>query len=108
MPSLKSTSKYLSLILRHHPEAAGVTLDEHGWADVDQLIAGVSRTRPLTRELLEEIVRTDEKQRYSFNGDRTKIRANQGHSLPVDVELEEQIPPAFAVSWYGSAFHRAD
>ena len=101
MPSLMSTSKYLSLILRHHPEAAGVTLDEHGWADVDQLIAGVSRTRPLTRELLEEIVRTDEKQRYSFNGDRTKIRANQGHSLPVDVELEEQIPPALL--YHGTA-----
>ena len=93
MPSLKSTSKYLSLILRHHPEAAGIRLDEHGWADVQQLIAGVNRTRPLTLALLEEIVRTDEKQRYAFNADKTKIRANQGHSLPVDVELETQIPP---------------
>ena len=87
------TSKFLSLILRHKPEVIGITLDEHGWANVDELIAGVSKTHPLTRELLEEIVRTDEKQRYSFNEEHTLIRANQGHSIPVDVELEEMVPP---------------
>lgn len=92
--SLTRTSRYISLILRHKPETIGITLDEHGWADVDELIAGVSRTRPLTMELLEEIVRTDEKQRYSFNGDKTLIRANQGHSIPVDVELPRLEPPA--------------
>lgn len=58
---LTRTSKYLSLILRHKPEAAGITLDEHGWADVDELIAGIRKTRPFDREMLEEIVRTDEK-----------------------------------------------
>ena len=68
------TSRYISLILRHKPETIGITLDEHGWASVDELIAGVSRTHPLTMESLEEIVRTDEKQRYSFNGDKTLIR----------------------------------
>ena len=87
------TGRYISMILRHKPEVIGITLDEHGWANVDELIAGVSRTHPLTRERLEEIVRTDEKQRYAFNADKTKIRANQGHSVPVDVELEEVIPP---------------
>lgn len=92
--SLTQTSRYISLILRHKPETIGITLDEHGWANVDELIAGVSRTHPLTMELLEEIVRTDEKQRYSFNGDKTLIRANQGHSIPVDVELPRLEPPA--------------
>lgn len=90
---LTRTSRYISLILRHKPEVAGIALDEHGWANVDELIAGVSKTHPLTMELLEEIVRTDEKQRYSFNEDRTLIRANQGHSIPVDVELERLEPP---------------
>ena len=92
--SLTQTSRYISLILRHKPETIGITLDEHGWANVDELIAGVSRTHPLTMELLEEIVRTDEKQRYSFNGNKTLIRANQGHSIPVDVELPRLEPPA--------------
>ncbi len=87
------TSRYISLILRHQPEVIGITLDEHGWADVNALIEGVNRTHPLNREILEEIVRTDEKQRYSFNADHTKIRANQGHSIPVDVELKVCEPP---------------
>lgn len=91
--NLARTSRYISLVLRHKPEAAGITLDEHGWADVGELIAGVSKTHPLTMELLEEIVRTDEKQRYSFNEDGTLIRANQGHSIPVDVELARLEPP---------------
>ena len=69
--NLKSTSKYISLIMRHKPEAAGITLDEHGWADVEELIAGVSKTHILTMDILEEIVDTDEKQRYSFNEDKT-------------------------------------
>ena len=96
--ALKSTSIFLSLILRHKPEEIGITLDEHGWAEVDELIERMNRSgdrhQPLTRELLEEIVRTDGKQRYSFNEDHTLIRANQGHSIPVDVELEEKVPPA--------------
>ena len=89
----RSTSKYISLILRHKPEIIGITLDEHGWADVDELIKGVSRTHKLNREILERIVAEDEKQRYSFSEDRKLIRANQGHSIPVDVELQEVVPP---------------
>ena len=92
---MKNTSKFISMILRHKPEVIGITLDEHGWADVQELISGVNSSggHSLDMEMLEEIVRTDEKQRYSFNEDRTLIRANQGHSIPVDVELEEKLPP---------------
>ena len=89
----KSTSKFISLILRHKPGVIGIDLDGHGWADVSELIEGVSRTHPIDMETLERIVKEDDKQRYSFNEDRTLIRANQGHSIPVDVELEEVAPP---------------
>ena len=91
--NLTKASKYLSLILRHKPEAAGITLDEHGWADVRALIAGIQKTQKFNQEMLEEIVRTDHKQRYSFNEDKTRIRANQGHSIPVDVERLVCKPP---------------
>ena len=86
-------SKFIALILRHKPEAIGITLDEHGWAEVDKLVAGISQTTPFSREMLEEIVKTDHKQRYSFNEDHTRIRANQGHSIAVDVELKQETPP---------------
>ena len=98
--SLKETSKYMSLILRHKPEIIGISLDEHGWANVDELIAGIAKTQKFDMGILEEIVRTDEKQRYSFNEDKTKIRANQGHSVQVDVELEETEPPEEL--WHGT------
>ncbi len=91
--SLTETSRFISLILRHKPETIGITLDEHGWANVDELIAGVNTRYLLDAETLEEIVSIDDKQRYSFNEDRTLIRANQGHSISVDVELEEKAPP---------------
>ena len=99
---MESTSRFISLILRHKPEVIGITLDEHGWADVRDLIDGVNQAEGhfLDKEILEEIVRTDEKQRYSFNDDHTLVRANQGHSIPVDVELEEKIPPE--ILWHGT------
>ena len=95
MGSINHTSKFISLILRHKPETIGIFLDEHGWADVQEMIDGInaSGSDHLDMEMLEEIVQTDEKQRYSFNEDHTLIRANQGHSIPVDVELEEKNPP---------------
>ncbi len=98
---LTTTSKFIALILRHKPETIHLQLDEHGWAKVDELIAGVSKTHPIDLEILEEIVRTDNKQRYSFSEDRTLIRANQGHSIPVDVELEKRTPPD--ILYHGSA-----
>ena len=97
---LRETSKYISLILRHKPETIGITLDEHGWADVGELISGIAKTHKMNMDILEEIVSTDEKQRYSFNEDKSKIRANQGHSIQVDVELEEMRPPE--ILWHGT------
>lgn len=102
--SLKETSKFLSLILRHKPEAIGITLDEHGWANVDELIAGIAKTQPIDMTMLEQIVAEDEKQRYSFNEDKTLIRANQGHSIPVDVELEEKEPPEILYHGTGAKY----
>lgn len=94
MNELENISKIIALVLRHKPETIGITLDVHGWADVNDLIAGIQKERPdFSIEVLEEIVRTNNKQRYSFNDDHTKIRANQGHSILVDVELKEEKPP---------------
>ena len=99
---MRNTSKFISLILRHNPQVIGISLDEHGWADVKELIDGINRTEghSLDMDTLDEIVRTDEKQRYSFNDDHSLIRANQGHSIPMDVELEEKIPPD--ILWHGT------
>ena len=98
---LEKTSRYISFLLRHRPEAAGLTLDEHGWANTTELIECVSKTRHITLTLLEQIVSTDEKQRYAFNEDKSLIRANQGHSIPVDVELIPSTPPKKL--WHGTA-----
>lgn len=95
-------SKFLSLILRHKPEEIGISLDENGWADVLELLSGINNTgRKINIDLLEEIVKSDNKGRYSFNEDKTKIRANQGHSIKVDVELKEIIPPD--ILYHGTA-----
>lgn len=100
--NLTKLGRYISLILRHHPEAIGIELDQHGWADVQELIAGIAKDNPgFNMEILEEIVATNNKKRYSFNEDKTKIRANQGHSVQVDVELEEKEPPE--ILWHGTA-----
>lgn len=95
-------SRFLSYVLRHDPDAIGITLDEHGWASVSELIDGMSQGYPpMTMKMLEEIVRKDAKGRYAFNEDKTLIRANQGHSIPVDVEMAEETPPEFL--WHGTA-----
>ena len=96
----QKVSRYLSYLLRHRPDAAGLTLDEHGWADVEALLESVGKSHGLTRDMLEEIVAEDEKQRYAFSEDHRRIRANQGHSIQVDVELEQQVPPP--VLWHGT------
>jgi len=102
--SLTDTSRYMSLILRHKPETIGIKLDEHGWADVEELIVGIAKTHIFDMDILEEIVRTDNKQRYSFNEDKTLIRANQGHSIPVDVELEKIEPPKYLYHGTGEKY----
>ncbi|MBQ7215469.1 MAG: RNA 2'-phosphotransferase [Synergistaceae bacterium] len=91
--NLERTSKFISLILRHNPAVIGITLDSHGWADVDELINGVSKKYPLDREILSQIVANDKKGRYSFSEDGQHIRANQGHSINVDVDLQQKDPP---------------
>ena len=101
---LTDTSKFLSLVLRYKPDTIGISLDEHGWANVSELIESISKTRPFDMEMLEKIVQTDNKQRYSFNEDKTFIRANQGHSIPVDVELKKAIPPEFLYHGTGEKY----
>ena len=102
MGKLDKLSVFISLVLRHKPDAAGIILDGHGWANVKELIDGINDTgRKIDMEILEEIVKTDNKQRYSFSEDKTLIRANQGHSIPVDVELKKQEPPEFL--YHGTA-----
>ena len=78
---LNKTSKYLSLILRHKSEVIGITLDRYGWADVELLIKGIQNTQPFSMQMLEDIVSTDNKQRYSFNEDKTKIREERSIRL---------------------------
>lgn len=88
----KKISKYLSLLLRHKPETIGLMLDENGWADVESLISNPKIDFNLDE--LKEVVRTNDKQRFTFNEDQTRIRASQGHSLKeVDLELEKSTPP---------------
>ena len=82
--------KFISLILRHKPETIGISLDPHGWAEVSELIDGINKSgHKIDFETLDRIVRENNKKRYSFNEDKTKIRANQGHSVNVDVELKK-------------------
>lgn len=101
MKNKTEISKYIALILRHKPETIGIKLDEHGWANVEELIKGINVQYSFSMEDLEEIVSTDNKQRYSFNDDKTLIRANQGHSISVDVELKKVTPPD--ILWHGTA-----
>ena len=93
MKDLTKISKFLSLVLRHSPQTIKIRLDENGWADVDKLIqqSNIHKMK-FDFETLEEVVFTNDKQRFSFNDDYTKIRANQGHSVDVNLELEAVKP----------------
>lgn len=86
-------SKYLAKHLRHEPERIGITLDAQGWVPVAELMAAAARHGfPFTRDELAAVVAGNDKQRYALDGDR--IRANQGHSVPVDLDLPPAVPPA--------------
>ena len=88
-----ATSKFLSLVLRHRPEAIGITLDGAGWVAVDTLLAQCrAHDRELTREALHEIVATSPKQRFMLSDDGARIRANQGHSVPVALGYAQAVP----------------
>jgi putative RNA 2'-phosphotransferase len=92
---LVSTSKFLSLVLRHKPEVIGMKLDPDGWLEIDKLIENANqRGNKLTLELLHEVVATNDKRRFAFSDDGLRIRANQGHSLPgIDLNLLPVSPP---------------
>ncbi len=90
---LTKWGKLLAMVLRHKPQELGLTVDAHGWAQVDAVVQAFNKIGPFDQKLLEQIVREDSKGRYSFNEDKRKIRANQGHSLPVDVGLALAQPP---------------
>ncbi|KAG9391734.1 RNA 2'-phosphotransferase [Carpediemonas membranifera] len=92
----KKLSRNMSLALRHRPAFLNITLDEHGWASVDALLAGLAaRNYPITRDELFSIVATSDKQRFALSDDGTRIRANQGHSVSgIDLQLSPAQPPA--------------
>jgi len=92
--NIKHISKLMSLVLRHDPSVIGINLDKNGWASVDDLISGINKKgKKLDFDILVEVVETNNKKRFAFNENKTKIRASQGHSLSVDVELKEEVPP---------------
>jgi putative RNA 2'-phosphotransferase len=93
-----SKSKLLTYILRHHPDEFNLQLDKNGWIDINILLDAINnsnknKTGAITLEEVFEIVSLCEKQRFQLNEDKTKIRANQGHSIEVDLEFTPQIPP---------------
>ncbi|MGK5035534.1 RNA 2'-phosphotransferase [Janthinobacterium sp. LB3P118] len=100
---LVTTSKFLSLVLRHAPEKIGLALDAQGWADIGQLLAQAgSHGRSISREQLQDVVARDSKTRYAISADGLRIRANQGHSLAaVDIGLPPATPPAML--YHGTA-----
>ena len=95
-------SKLLSLVLRHKPAKIGVSLDAEGWIDVGILLQAMQKTGVcIDREFLEQLVEQNDKQRFRFSDDGLKIRANQGHSLPIELGLEPLEPPG--ILFHGTA-----
>ncbi|MDH5403783.1 MAG: RNA 2'-phosphotransferase [Candidatus Heimdallarchaeota archaeon] len=88
-PNYTRKSKFLSLILRHKPEVIGAVMDTEGWVEVDVILKGIN----LSLTELEDLMKNDNKKRYAFNHDKTKIRANQGHTVEIEIEFEEKSPP---------------
>ena len=103
----KRTSKFLSLVLRHNPDIISIVLDQNGWVEVDELIKKLrNKNIFITYSELKQIVETNNKQRFAFNIDGKKIRANQGHSIEVDLEYKEIKPPA--ILYHGTANKNID
>jgi putative RNA 2'-phosphotransferase len=92
--AVRQTSKFLSLVLRHQPEMIGISLDPQGWVEVADLLRQLSANgHPIDRDFLAHVVATNEKQRFAFSADGNQIRANQGHSIAIDLALEPMVPP---------------
>lgn len=101
-PSLVKVSKFLSLVLRHQPQLLGLHLDAQGWTSVKELLQrSQAGPHPMTLELLQAVVHSNDKQRFAFSPDGTLIRANQGHSVEVDLALPPVAPPE--VLYHGTA-----
>lgn len=104
---LKYISKFLSYTLRHHPEKIGLTLDNKGWANVAELILKMNAENAnINMEILETIVASNDKKRFAFNEDKTQIRASQGHSITIDLDLLPVEPPA--ILYHGTAIKNMD
>ena len=105
--SIQSTSKYLSLILRHAPEKIGVAMDDHGWVSIDELIGKSNLAgETIDRDLLERVVHENDKKRFTISEDGLRIRAAQGHSIIVETVGAPQTPPPML--FHGSASRFAD
>ena len=100
---LNDTSKFLSFVLRHEPQAIGITLDSEGWADISALIDGANKSgKSMDRDLLQQVVETSDKKRFSISEDGLRIRAAQGHSTnSVATSYPEKVPPKFL--YHGTA-----
>jgi putative RNA 2'-phosphotransferase len=99
---LKNISKLMSLVLRHQPEAIGLQLDENGWANVQELIQKINKKGiKADFEIIKATVDSNDKKRFSFNEDQTMIRANQGHSIQVELNLKTATPPD--ILYHGTA-----
>jgi RNA:NAD 2''-phosphotransferase len=98
----KRIGKFLSLVLRHDPQKIGITLDGNGWTDVNALIRQCAVKKVyFSFEELNEIVLTNDKKRYAFNEDKSMIRANQGHSVSIDLDITPIEPPEYL--YHGTA-----
>ena len=98
----KKISKFLSFVLRHNPESIGLKLDENGWAETKDLLEKMNGNAfVVTAEMLDHVVATNNKQRFSFNETKTRIRASQGHSIEVELNLKKTTPPQYL--YHGTA-----
>ena len=104
---LKRVSKRMSYVLRHQPSSIGIKLDEQGWIDVEELLEAFAKNGvSISRSLLETVVENNDKKRFSFSDDGSKIRANQGHSVNFDLGLASKEPLEFL--YHGTAVHNTD
>jgi putative RNA 2'-phosphotransferase len=92
--NLKNISKFMSLVLRHKPEEIGLVIDDNGWVNVEELIAKMNKKGlSVSFDLIDKIVQTNDKKRFAFSNDKTLIRASQGHSIDIDLDLTPVEPP---------------
>lgn len=98
---VKRISKFLSYILRHRPDEIGLILDDEGWADISELLRKSQGKISLTRSLIDSVVKDNDKERFRISDDGSRIRASQGHSLNVNLNLQPQSPPD--ILYHGTA-----